>query len=486
MTEPEGSNRVVVALRYLQNHDVSYWFDKKERVVAVSHYDEGEVSADEIASRICCLVDVRELQLDSPNLTDAGLQHLRPLVKLRKLTLESPRVTGEGFVGLSGMKRLGEAYFKLEQLGTSAFVYLAKCRNLVELSIDRGRFGDDDLAPLAALVKLERMSLNNVTTVSGTFARHWSKLSRLRKLTCENGVTDEGLACIAQLSGLETLYLEGPFTDVGLRHLSALKHLQTLGVISEHITDVGVSVAAELPQLKSLHVETRVLSDDVIPALLRCAALEDLSFRHACLSETGLQRLRDEMPRCLVADYERDRYEHEDHDEERKRGPRYESDVPFEVLLAKANDWDLVNGTFSKISDRYHNWVDASAYSPVERVIMLVWHLTGIIDNGGFEYLFAGEIDGDPDYHVAAKACKEAGLVRSYEAFQEAFSLFPGGIVPHDTEQRWRQYDAANRSAREAINRKLWSDGYDNLREKKLAEFIRKHAASLAHLNDTP
>ena len=126
----------------------------------------------------------------------------------------------------------------------------------------------------------------------------------------------------------------------------------------------------------------------------------------------------------------RDHYEHEDNDEERNRGPRYESDASFETLLAKANDWDLVNATFTKISDRHNHWVDASVYSPVERVIMLVWHLTGIIGNGGFEYLFAGEIDGDPDYHIAAEACKEAGLVRSYEAFREAFSLFPGGVVP--------------------------------------------------------
>ena len=72
----------------------------------------------------------------------------------------------------------------------------------------------------------------------------------------------------------------------------------------------------------------------------------------------------------------------------------------------------------------------------------------------------------------------------SYEAFQEAFRLFPGEIVPHDPETRWQQYDAANRSARNAINRKLWQDDWDHLVEKKVAEFIRQHAAELLYLDD--
>ena len=121
---------------------------------------------------------------------------------------------------------------------------------------------------------------------------------------------------------------------------------------------------------------------------------------------------------------------------------------------------------------------------PVERVIMLVWHVSGIIGNGGFEYLFAGEIPGDPDFRICAEACKTAGLTRSYEAYQEAFSMFPGGSVPHDPEERSRLFDEANRSARYLINRKLWRDGWDHLLEKKLAEFIRKNAAQLKYLDE--
>jgi hypothetical protein len=155
------------------------------------------------------------------------------------------------------------------------------------------------------------------------------------------------------------------------------------------------------------------------------------------------------------------------------------------TLLAKACDWDLLSGTFHKIGERYNHWVDATQYSPEERVIMLVWHSSAIIDNGGFEYLFAGDLPGDPDYHITAAAYQTAGVLRGYEAFQEAIALFPGGKVPHERCERDQLYQAANRSARYRLNRKLWQDGYDGTREKKLAEFIRKNAARLGDLDAT-
>jgi hypothetical protein len=385
------------------------------------------------------------------------------------------------------MKRLEELILYETQLDRRGVEHLSKLRNLVERSLRGGSYRDDWMAPLGSLAKLRKLSLADLTTINGTFAAHLAGLPRLRKLDLEliETVTDDGLASMALLSKREVLYVGGPFTDVGLLQLRALKHLQTQGISSPHVTHVGVSFVAELPQLNSLYLDTPLLTDDAILSLLRCSALERIRFAKPCLTGAGLQHLRDALPHCSVEDDHRDRYEHEPDDEEQNNRPRFESETSFEILLAKASDWDLVNATFSKISDRYSHWVDAGAYSPVERVIMLVWHATGIIGNGGFEYFFAGEFPGDPDFHITADACKAAGLVRSYEAFQEAFSLFPGGGVPHDPEQRWRLYDEANRSARDCINRKLWRDGYDHLCEKKLAEFIRKHANELSYL-DSP
>lgn len=161
-----------------------------------------------------------------------------------------------------------------------------------------------------------------------------------------------------------------------------------------------------------------------------------------------------------------------------------DSQVPFQTLLAEANDFDLVDGTFVKIGARYGHWVDAAKYTPEERVIMLVWHASGFIDNGGFEYLFSGEFDGDPDFRITAQAHKEAGLTRSYEAFQEAFALFPDGKVPRNPKDRVSLFLKIDESKREAINKKVWQDEWDELRQKQLAKYIRDHAAKLGDLGN--
>jgi hypothetical protein len=156
---------------------------------------------------------------------------------------------------------------------------------------------------------------------------------------------------------------------------------------------------------------------------------------------------------------------------------------PFKTLLSEANDFDLVNDTFVRIGDRYDHRGDAREYTAEERVVALVWRASSQIDNGGFEFLFSGDFDDDPEFKMTAEAFRDVGLARSYEAFQEAFKLFPNGKVPHDPDERISQYKMADEEVRERISRKVWQDGWDNLRDKKLAQFIRDNASQLGGLD---
>ena len=476
-------------MRYLIGVDQFLKFDNQERVVKVGI--SRSTDGDEIAAHVGQLIDLQSLTFYESDLTDQGLRQLSRLVNLRNLTLRGSKITADGLVSLEAMSQLEDLYIETARdLDRRAFERIGRVQSLSRLALREGRFCDADLAPLEALTNLQELRLYETGNVTGTFAIHLGGLSHLRTLSPGMRITDDGLACIAKLSGLLELYLEGPFTDAGLKHLGKLKNLTTLFVGSEQVTAEGVAVVAELRQLEDFYVDTPRLADDITAVLLRCSALEELSFTRSALSDAGLQRLRDGLPKCSVQDRQRDRYEfgpppdmEGTNDKNRKR---FDHTAPFLTLLAEASDWDLVNGTFSKIGDRYDHWVDATRYSPEERVIMLVWHSSGIIDNGGFEYLFAGEFPGDPDYHITAEAYKAAGLLRAYQAFQEAFALFAGGEVPHDSPPtRNERYQAANRSARDRLNRKLWQDTYDRTGEKRLAEFIRKHAARLGDLDAT-
>jgi hypothetical protein len=161
---------------------------------------------------------------------------------------------------------------------------------------------------------------------------------------------------------------------------------------------------------------------------------------------------------------------------------KMDSQTPLPTLLAKASDWELCDATFVKISDRYNNRVYASKYTPEERVVMLVWHASGLIGNGGFDYLFSGDFEGDPGFRLTAEAFSTVGLTRSHEAFEEAFKLFPEGHMPEDAEQRMVVFKGIDEAVRESLNQKVWLDDSEKTIETKLAGYIRGNARTFSHL----
>lgn len=158
------------------------------------------------------------------------------------------------------------------------------------------------------------------------------------------------------------------------------------------------------------------------------------------------------------------------------------SQTPFATLLTKANDWELCDATFCKISDLYDNRMDVSIYKPEERVVMLVWHSGGLIGNGGFDYLFSADFRGDPGFRLTAQAFKEIGLTRSYEAFESAFGLFPGGTMPVDLDERSAAWEKVDSGKRWSLNEMVWQDDREKETERRLANYIRSHAKAFGHL----
>jgi hypothetical protein len=485
MPDKDAANPVAAALSYLRARNQFFEFDSQERVVEVSI--SGTSNTDDLAAHIGNLHDLRKLTFWRTDLTDSGLSNLAPLVRLRKLSFENSSITAHGLIAVCSMSKLRYLHIdNARELGRAAFDYIAQATSLRELSLHGSGFCDRDLEPLAALVNLGELSLSKNHEIHGTFCKYLIGLPRLRQLSiCETGgrATDDGLACIAGLTGLRSLFVTGPFTNAGLQHLVALQELNTLSIHSDEVTAEALVVLAKMPKLNSLYLEAPRVTDDGIPALLRCSALESMHLYRSAISDTGLQRLRDCLPRCDVRDVERDRREDEPADDHNAWQSEFDSNAPFETLLAKANDWDLVEATSDKLVKHYRYWLHVGKYSPVERVIFLVYQSGSWIDGGGFDYLFTQEFEGDPDFSFTADAYRIAGIDRSYEAFQAAIRLFPGGVVPRDAQERSRLYEAANKSAREGANRKFWHD--DRARKRKLAEFIRANAAELGHLDTT-
>jgi hypothetical protein len=161
-----------------------------------------------------------------------------------------------------------------------------------------GRFRDADLAPLAALFDLEKLSLSENDKINGTFCVHLAGLRRLRELSPGEHISDDGLACIARIANLETLFLKGPFSDAGLGQIRSLKRLQTLYVTSERVTPEGLAVVAELPELTDLGLRVTPVTDASVPILARCKALASLTLFHSDLTYEGRKLLREALLDC--------------------------------------------------------------------------------------------------------------------------------------------------------------------------------------------
>lgn len=154
----------------------------------------------------------------------------------------------------------------------------------------------------------------------------------------------------------------------------------------------------------------------------------------------------------------------------------------LETLLESATDFELADATCIKIIDRYGGCIDVQELSEVERVVALVWQASGIIGNGGFEYLFSYDFEGDLDYGITFQTFKTLGLTRSVEAIEQAKAVFPDGQVPKDREERSRLYlSATTQETRMEVSSGVWDD--DETREKLLAQYIRDNIDAFSDLD---
>jgi hypothetical protein len=150
----------------------------------------------------------------------------------------------------------------------------------------------------------------------------------------------------------------------------------------------------------------------------------------------------------------------------------------FEI---KEDDFDLCSGTYeSIISHTQKPSPLATDFSEEERIVILVWYAMGVIDNGGFHYLFESALPGDPYYHFTLEAYKQIGCDSAVEAFEQALGLFPNRKPPTDDQQRIQQYEICPEDIRNAIDSRFWRGHNDIV--KNLAKYIRANFEKLGGL----
>ncbi len=176
----------------------------------------------------------------APELTNKGLEEIGKLTKLEKLSL--PRKTKITIAGLKNLNTLtGLEFLNIDSARQdNSFMDISKLTNLEDLTIvlyhtrtEKDKFNDKDLACLANLKKLRRLSL------------------------CSPGISDEGLKYLSGLTNLEFLYIsDSEITDEGLKYCSNMNRLWRLMINGGHFTEKAFNHLIKLKNTEWLELKT--------------------------------------------------------------------------------------------------------------------------------------------------------------------------------------------------------------------------------------
>jgi hypothetical protein len=110
-----------------------------------------------------------------------------------------------------------------------------------------------------------------------------------------------------------------------------------------------------------------------------------------------------------------------------------------------------------------------------------VWHVAGIVGNGGFRYLFEGNLQGDPYFALTAEAFQAVGCKKAAEAVRKTLAMFPDSRPQRDIGERLRYYLSRIKGWPTELDMQFFA-AHDSL-TKCLADFIRSHREAFGHLD---
>jgi hypothetical protein len=109
-------------------------------------------------------------------LSDAGVAHLAPLVNLKSLDLQGHEISDAGLESLRDLKKLQQLYVEggeepNEQITDEGIDFIASLPNLERLTITRASATDSGIQRLSDLKKLKELYLTSPTVSSAALKR---------------------------------------------------------------------------------------------------------------------------------------------------------------------------------------------------------------------------------------------------------------------------------------------------------------------------
>jgi Leucine-rich repeat (LRR) protein len=223
---------------------------------------------DEYLAHMKKMTKLKKLHIGKDKLTDAGMAHMKNFTELRELDLEGPKVTPAGLASLAALKKL---------------------QKLTVLSCDA--INGDGMAPLKELTELQSLEFVYCGPLNAKATAHLQGLTKLKRLRFDS-VENEALQGIAGLKNLEDLQLfYTTVGDAGLKHLSGLTGLRSLNLMKTQVTDAGLMNLSGLTELKRLSLSDNKITDEGLQHLAKMTGLEELGISDCKITGAGLKNL---------------------------------------------------------------------------------------------------------------------------------------------------------------------------------------------------
>lgn len=205
---------------------------------------------------------LRNLKIQSPNLTDNGVEKICTHKKFKTLHLKSNNITDKGASNLSSLKELESVTIASSSITPTAIDYLIPLKELKELQLCEINFSDDFADGISKLKNLEAFTLNHATIPDPNSWRYLVN-AKINSLTLENLSLNKTLIeHILNSKNLERLEVNNcTFTQNTLEPITRNETLKHLRIFNSQIMHPQNFEDLRKSKLEILHLKNVPVTD---------------------------------------------------------------------------------------------------------------------------------------------------------------------------------------------------------------------------------
>ncbi len=278
----------------------------------LEHLDvSGNFVTDNALTTLKQLEKLRRLDLANTRITNEGMKTIAQFRALHALRVNGTEVTGTGLTELASLKSLDTLAIALKTGSASGLGTLA---GLTTLDLSGSDLTNDEVAEIGKLKKLRELGLADLpidddglsklngldlrllaiggTRIQGSALSGFANLEVLD--ASFSAINDQGLESLAtEKLTLLNLY-ETSITDAAIPKIARQIHLVELGVGKTEITNVGVELLINMPELQALNFDgCKGINDSTIELLLKIPKLTSLDLSNTSLTAGALNAMRE-------------------------------------------------------------------------------------------------------------------------------------------------------------------------------------------------